>query len=167
MKSEAKRGKEVADRERLAGTTPDAPPPQKENLKWVDFHFAQRLLDLIDDLLLLPVSVPSVPFVAEVPATAQPPPPPTTSSFFSSLNFASSAPPASQPAAQPPYLSASTVRRMEEQLSRLALRLTLYTLDETDVVLNTQKIRYARASPEPRCCVSLHSNNATRCDCAS
>lgn len=31
---------------------------------------------------------------------------------------------------------------MEEHLQRLALRLTLYTLDETDVVLNTQKIRY-------------------------
>jgi len=35
--------------------------PTRENLKWVDFHFAQRLLNLIDDLLLLPVSTASAP----------------------------------------------------------------------------------------------------------
>jgi hypothetical protein len=39
---------------------------------------------------------------------------------------------------------------MEEQLARLALRLTLYTLDETDVVLNTQKIRYSAVAPSDR-----------------
>lgn len=50
-----------------ATVTPDR-TASLENSKWVDFHFAQRLLDLIDDLLLLPVSSSATtPFVAVRP----------------------------------------------------------------------------------------------------
>lgn len=55
---EALRG-DASRREAIAGKQkmPDKPAPI-ENSKWIDFHFAQRLLDLIDDILLLPVSTP-------------------------------------------------------------------------------------------------------------
>lgn len=70
---------------------------------WLDFEFAQKLLDFLDSLVLSP----------------------SGAAADSSI----------------PSLGQSSKNASEDSLMRLILRLTLYTLYETDAFLNTEKIR--------------------------
>ena len=98
---------------------------------WIDFEFAQKLLDFLDSLLLTPINENGSSSIASS----------FDSNSSSQLNQSQSSTQQLNQSQSLPSVSSSSSSSNEENLIRLALRLILYTLSETDAFLNTEKIQ--------------------------